>query len=155
MSKAFWDRSEIPEGTLGPLWAKACGAQHRKMHCEEPCKKRNWPAVSVQIVFRPPNSKSNIPPSSLQGFLPSHIMIEIPLITLRPLPNNGSGNLELWAGELLFPGSLFQLNVCTRNFPDREILISRFSNQEISRALRLLRGQKSVPGTFELACQKI
>ena len=66
---------------------------------------------------------------------------------VRPLSINGPGNLELWARELLFPGSCFQLNVCTRKFPDREILISGSGNQEFW--LRLLRCQKWEAGRYQ------
>ena len=68
-------------------------------------------------------------------------------LIFRLLSINGPGNLELWARELLFPGSCFQLNVCTRKFPDREILISGSGNQEFW--LRLLRCQKWEAGRYQ------
>ena len=64
--------------------------------------------------------------------------------TLRPLPFNGWG--------FLFPDSCFHLIICTRNFSQQRILISRPGNLEFPD--RPLRAQNSVPGTFEPACRK-
>jgi len=53
--------------------AKACGAQPRKMPRKNALQKKTVPGA-------PPNSKLGLPYSSqlLRGFLPCHVMIEIP-----------------------------------------------------------------------------
>jgi len=48
--------------------AKACGAKPRKM----PRKKK---------LYQDPRKNPNLPPSSLRGCLPGHIMMEMSLIT--------------------------------------------------------------------------
>jgi len=63
---------------------------------------------------------------------------------VRPLQFNVSGNLDIEAAELLFPDFCFHLIICTKNWR---------SNEDFSH--RLLRPQKSVPGTYKPARRKL
>jgi len=52
---------------------KLAGLSPTKCHASEPRKQNNY-----QEPGKNPNSDSHIPPSLLRGFLPGHIMFEIP-----------------------------------------------------------------------------